>query len=412
MSRILDVYLQEHLVGRLEQTDNSAMVFTYDTDYLSTAPYGISLSLPLQPETFTGQQVRAFFSGLLPEENVRERLARYLGLSEKNQFALLEAVGGDCAGALALYPHGDKPSKSSDDIEVLDNARLKEILDLIKLRPMLAGDDGYRLSLAGAQDKLAVGFRDGQVSLIKGGRPTTHILKPMIERVKDSTHNELFCMKLAKMVGINVPEVSLHFVGNTPYCLIERYDRHIGNNGEVRRIHQEDFCQALGVAPEIKYEREGGPDIATCQNVITKHAARPALDQIKLLNIILFNYLVGNADAHGKNFSLLYESNKPELAPAYDLLSTAVYPELSEKMAMKIGGKYRPKDVYLHHFHRLVTDTKAAQSAMNRQIKMMTEKLMDVAPALKTSLNADGVASDVFDEIITIIEDRSKHLRE
>ncbi len=410
MSRILDVYLQENRAGCLEQTDSGTLTFAYDIGYLNTASYGISLSLPLQPGSFKGAKVKAFFSGLLPEESVRERLAGYLGLSEKNSFALLEAVGGDCAGALALYPHGDKPSGTLDEVEVLDNARLKEILDLIRHRPMLAGDDGYRLSLAGAQDKLAVGFCDGQVQLIKGGTPTTHILKPIIEHVKDSAHNELFCMKLAKMSGLDVPEASLHFVDDRPYYLVERYDRHVDKGGVVGRIHQEDFCQALGIAPEIKYEREGGPDIAACQEVIARHAARPAADQIKLLNIILFNYLIGNADAHGKNFSLLYKGDKPELAPAYDLLSTAIYPDLSEKTAMKIGGKYKPKDVYLRHFHRLVADTKAAQSAMNRQIKTMISKIMDAAPRLQAKLEADGLASDAFDEIITIIEERTKRL--
>ena len=410
MSRMLDVYLQDKLAGSLEQTDGGDLAFTYDADYLDAAHYGISLSLPLQSDAFKGSQVKAFFSGLLPDESVRARLAKYLGLSEKNSFALLEAVGGDCAGALALFPHGDNLSESSDDVEVLDDDRLREVLDLIKRRPMLAGDDGCRFCLAGAQDKLAVGFEDGHVLLIKGGAPTTHILKPMIERVKDSAHNELFCMKLAKKIGIDVPEASLHFVGDIPYYLVERYDRHIGEDGAIMRIHQEDFCQALGIAPEIKYEGEGGPSIAACQDVVTKAAARPAADQIKLLNIVIFNYLVGNADAHGKNFSLLYKGNKPELAPAYDLLSTAIYPDLSKKMAMKIGGKYKPEDVYQRHFYRLVPDTKAAQSAMDKRIKTMTEKMMEAAPSLKESLAADGLASGVFDEIIAIIETRAMHL--
>ncbi len=410
MSRILDVYLQENLAGSLEQTDGGELAFTYDAGYLSTASYGISLSLPLRAETFKGTQVSAFFSGLLPEESVRERLAKYLGLSERNPFALLEAIGGDCAGALALYPHGEKPAEVSDDVEVLDHVRLKEVLDLIKRRPMLAGDEGYRLSLAGAQDKLAVGFRDGRVLLIKGGAPTTHVLKPVIDYVKDSTHNELFCMKLAKMVGIDVPEASLHFVEDIPYYLVERYDRQVDKEGAVTRIHQEDFCQALGIASEIKYEREGGPNIAACQDMITKHAARPAADQIKFLNVVLFNYLIGNADAHGKNFSLLYKGPKPELAPAYDLLSTAIYPDLSEKMAMKIGGKYRPKDVRVRHFHRLVADTKAAQSVVGRQIKTMTEKMRDAVPSLKAELEADGLASDVFNEITALIAKRSRRI--
>lgn len=412
MSRMLDVYLQDVLVGCLEQAEGGDLAFTYDVDYLDAASYGISLSLPLQRDAIKGAQVKAFFSGLLPEESVRDRLAKYLGLSEKNAFALLEAVGGDCAGALALYPQGDKPPKTSGGVEVLDDKRLHEVLDLIKRRPMLVGDDGYRLSLAGAQDKLAVGFKDGHVLLIKGGAPTTHILKPIIERVKDSAHNEVFCMKLAKIVGLDVPEAALHFVDDMPYYLVERYDRQIGEVGTITRIHQEDFCQALGIAPEIKYEREGGPNIAACQEVITQYAARPAADQIKLLNIVIFNYLVGNADAHGKNFSLLYQGKKPELAPAYDLLSTAIYPDLPEKMAMKIGGKYRPNDVYLRHFYRLVPDTKAAQSAMKRQIKTMTEKIMQAAPKLKATLIKDGLTSDVFDEIIAMIEKRAKRLNE
>jgi len=410
MSRVLNVYLQDNQVGILEQTNRGDLAFTYDADYLNSESYGISLSMPLQSETFKGNQVKAFFSGLLPEESVRDRLAKCLGLSQENPFALLEAVGGDCAGALALYANEQKPHKDSDNVEVLDNDRLREILDLIKRQPMLAGDDGYRLSLAGAQDKLAVGFRNGQVLLIKGGAPTTHIIKPIIERYKGSAHNELFCMKLARMVGLDVPNASLHFVNDMPYYLVERYDRRIADDGTITRIHQEDFCQALGIAPEIKYEREGGPSITACQDLIAQHTARPAVDQIKLLNIVLFNFLVGNADAHGKNFSLLYKVKKPELAPAYDLLSTAVYPDLSEKMAMKIGRKYKPNDVYLRHFHKLVAGTKVAQSALNRQIKKMTGKMLEAAPKLKEKLNVDGLSSDVFDDIIGVIKERSKHL--
>ena len=410
MNRILDVYFQDRLAGFLQQKGDGDLIYTYNSDYLNVAFNGISLSLPLQAESHTGSQVKAFFSGLLPEESVRERLAKYLGLSEKNAFSLLEAVGGDCAGALMLYPHDVQPSKISDDVETLDDKRLREVLRLIKHRPMLTGDDGYRLSLAGAQDKLAVGFKDNHILLIKGGAPTTHILKPMIEHVKDSSYNELFCMKLAKMVGLDVPDASIHFAGETPYYLVERYDRRIGKNGMVTRIHQEDFCQALGVMPEMKYEREGGPNIAACQEVIAKYALHPAVDQIKLLNIVLFNYLIGNADAHGKNFSLLYNDKKPELAPAYDLLSTAIYPDLSQKMAMKIGGKYQPKDVYKRHFYKLVADTKVAQSAMNRQIKKMSDKIIEVAPNLKTKLIADGLKSDVFDDIIAVIEERTKRL--
>ncbi len=412
MSRILDIYLCDKFVGTLTQDDSGDLELAYDQGYLEAKTHGISLSLPSTQKLHKGKILKAFFSGLLPEESVRERLAGYLGVSEKNPFALLEIVGGDCAGALALYPQFHKPSEEIQEIEVLDNRRLKEILDLIKRRPMLAGDDGCRLSLAGAQDKLAVVFKDNKVQLIKGGAPTTHILKPIIERVRDSAHNELFCMKLAWRMGIDVPEAMLHFVDDTPYYLVERYDRTISEDGSIKRIHQEDFCQALGIAPEIKYEREGGPSISACQDVITNHTARPAADQIKLMDIVIFNYLIGNADAHSKNFSLLYNGDKPELAPAYDLLSTAVYPDLSEKLAMKIGGKYKPRDIYLRHFHRMVADTKAAQSAINRQVQTMSGKIIDAAITLKTELQDEGLSSDIFEEIIEIIKERSQRLSE
>ncbi|MFV0321731.1 MAG: type II toxin-antitoxin system HipA family toxin [Alphaproteobacteria bacterium] len=414
MSHILDVYLQKDtLVGTLEQIENGALIFTYDANYLNTALYGISISLPLQEEPYTGSVVKAYFSGLLPDDNIRKRLAQNLGISDTNTFALLEAVGGDCAGALALYPHGDKPSEVSQDVELLDDKRLLEVLDLIKRRPMMAGDNGYRLSLAGAQNKLAVGFRNGHVELIKGGAPTTHILKPIIEHsaIKDSAHNELFCMRLAKKIAIDVPNTELHFVGDIPYYLIERYDRHIDKNGMVTRIHQEDFCQAMGFMPEMKYENEGGPNIDQCQQLINQYTIHPARAQLKFLDMIIFNYLIGNNDAHGKNFSLLYKSNKPELAPAYDLLSTAVYPSLSSKMAMKIGGKYKPSEVCLRYFYKLTKDTQTAKSAMDKQIKAMGDKIVDKAITLRTTLKSDGIQSEIFADIINLIEDRLRFLK-
>jgi serine/threonine-protein kinase HipA len=323
----------------------------------------------------------------------------------------LREVGGECAGALALYPAGEQSTAAhTDDAEILDDARLSEILSLIKRRPMLAGDNGYRLSLAGAQDKLAVGFSDGKITLLKGGQPTTHILKPVIDRIADSVHNELFCMRLAGQVGIDVPFADIHFVNETPYYLVARYDRTVQPEGSVMRIHQEDFCQALGVLPELKYEREGGPSIARCQSVITQYVAQPAADQIKLLEMVIFNYLIGNADAHGKNFSLLYRGTKPELAPAYDLLSTAVYSELSEKMAMKIGSKYKPNEVMLRHWHSLVPDTKASKAALNRQLKIVSTRAVEEALALKKVLHDQGITSPIFDSISKIVEMRSGRL--
>lgn len=409
--KILDVFLNETFVGKLTQTKHGTLSFVYDPNFVEEAETGISLSLPLQLEPFDHGPVNAYFSGLLPDESVRLRLAKYLGVSEKNPFALLHEVGGDCAGALALYPEGERPPVVANvETEELDDQKLRDILDLIKRRPMLAGDDGYRLSLAGAQDKLAVRFIDGKVSLVKDGAPTTHILKPMIERIEDSAHNEYFCMRLARKVGIDAPIASLHTIGNTPFYIVERFDREWDKDGNVTRIHQEDFCQALGVAPELKYEREGGPSLEDCQQVIRQASKQPAADLIKFHNLVIFNYLIGNADAHGKNFSLLYRSTKPEFAPAYDLMSTAVYPDLSHNMAMKIGKKYKFDEVHMRHWERLVPDTSGAKKAFQKQLMQLSKKTLEASEELRAELKSDGQTSNVIDAICDHIDRRASRL--
>jgi len=217
-------------------------------------------------------------------------------------------------------------------------------------------------------------------------------------------------MCLADRVGISAPKAELHHVGETPFYLVERYDRSVDEAGNVQRIHQEDFCQALSIQPENKYEREGGPTIASCGEVIAGNAARPAVDRLRFLDLVIFNYLIGNADAHGKNFSLLYIGEKPELAPAYDLLSTAIYPEFSQKMAMKIGGKYKPSDVVLRHWDRLVPETKAAQSLLRKQLDGLAVKTLEEALVLQADLSGEGIQSPVFEQIIGVIKERAFNL--
>lgn len=411
-SKILDVYLNNVLTGKLIQNESGALSFQYDAKYIEDQKTAISVSLPLSVDKYEGDKVKAFFSGLLPEEAIREKIAKHLGVSERNPFALLKAIGGECAGALSLIPEGEAlTSESVEDIKPLNDPELVELLDLIKRRPMLAGEEKIRLSLAGAQNKLAVSYQNGVVSLVGGSTPTTHILKPMIEHVNDSVHNEYFCMKLAKMVGLSVPDVYIHFAGDKPCYLIERYDRTQDKSGHTVRIHQEDFCQVLGILPEIKYEREGGPNLETCFKLINSYSSKPAVDQIRMLQTVIFNYIIGNADAHGKNFSFLYTGEKPELSPAYDLLSTAIYPDLSDKMAMKIGGRYKADELCLRHWHRLVPDTKAAKANLEKQLATLSEKCVKQSETLKSDLENQGVSSKVFESICEIIQKRANDIK-
>lgn len=387
--------------------------FTYSQQYIDNRGIPLSCILPIQAEPYRGNAVQAFFSGLLPDEAARGRLARYLGLSERNAFALLSEVGGECAGAITIVPHGQPlPHIAGSGMhhEPLSESALKQVFLLLKRQPLLVGEDGLRLSLAGAQDKLPVTLMDEGVVLPHAMQPTTHILKLPIETVDGSVFNEFFCMCLAGMLGVDVPNVSLKFAEDLPYLCVERYDREVYSNGDVFRLHQEDFCQALGQLPEFKYEREGGPSIQSCTTLLREHSMRYGYDVMQFLQRVMVNFIIGNADAHGKNF-LYQDLEKPRLAPAYDVLSTAIYPEMTDRMAMKIGGRYQPKHVLFGHWERLVPDTHTAKRQLYNSLQTLAKKSVSAAEALQNTLAKQGITSPVFDEIIAVIEQRSHHVR-
>ncbi|RQD67919.1 MAG: type II toxin-antitoxin system HipA family toxin [Desulfonatronovibrio sp. MSAO_Bac4] len=357
MDKSLLVYFNETLTGKLWVDESRTYHFRYAPEWLR-APHSIplSVSLPLQDEANAGDAVKFFFANILPEGSVRDRVAAKLGLSTKNTFGLLRELGGDCAGAISLYPDGALLPERQKGYRKLSARELEKIAADLPKRPLLAGEDGLRLSLAGAQDKLPLCFDGKSFSLPVGGAPSTHILKPSIPHLKHTVINEAFCLALARTSGLPAPEgVVLNF-GSNYALLVARYDRLMVHE-EIRRLHQEDFCQALGHSPEIKYEAEGGPGLKHCADLLRRHSASPARDLMLLLRWTLFNVLIGNADAHPKNLSLLYDQGKaPRLAPFYDLISTLIYQELSRKMAMKIGGENRPQWLMNRHWCRMARE--------------------------------------------------------
>ncbi|MDX9868462.1 MAG: type II toxin-antitoxin system HipA family toxin [Kiritimatiellia bacterium] len=338
--RRLAVYLAGAAVGDLEQDDSGLLKFRYRPEWLARdGASALSRSLPLQGTAFRGRYARAFFAGILPEEEPRRRIASILGVSERNDFALLERLGGECAGAVSLLPEGAAPPATGEArVRELSDGDLRRIVTELPDRPLLAGEDGLRLSLAGAQDKLPVVVLDGRVALPLGDTPSTHIIKPEPLRFPGLAANEFFCMTLAKAVGLKVAEVKRFAVGDKPCLLLQRYDRTVASDGTVTRIHQEDFCQALGFPPEHKYQQEGGPLLRDCVALLREWSTAPVLDLRDFIDGQIFNVLIGNADAHGKNYSMLYQGGQRRLAPFYDLVCTLAWPELSKTPAMKIGG--------------------------------------------------------------------------
>ena len=408
MGRKLEVWLYNVHVGSLRQTDGR-LAFSYSQEWLDSADaYPLSQSLPLQGKTFNDRESRPFFAGLLPEGDKRKKIARALQASEENDFALLDGIGGECAGAVSLLELGQlpPPADRSHQVRWLNDSELSALLEELPRRPMLAGEEGLRLSLAGAQDKLPVFVQKDKVGLPLSNTPSSHILKPEVGLLQGTVFNEGFCMHLAAGLKIDAAKAAIKQVDGKMYLLVQRYDRRLSGDGRLQRLHQEDFCQALAIAPEYKYQNEGGPDLAGCFNLL-RAATRPSAPHVlRFFDYVVFNTLIGNQDAHAKNFSLLYPRGGPVLAPTYDVLSTAVYPELTNKMAMQIGGKYRFRDIYLRHWNRFAESTGLSPAQAKKRVLEIAKKLPVHAHELKEDFQMRGLDHPVLGEIIQIIQDR------
>jgi serine/threonine-protein kinase HipA len=403
MARMLDVYLHADLAGHLVQDDGGDIRFQYAGNWLSNpAAIPLSHSLPLRTEPFRRKECRGFFGGILPEQAQREMIARNLGISARNDYAMLERIGGECAGAVTFLPQGDAMPEQQYGYRELSDDQLTAILKELPRRPLLAGEKGIRLSLAGAQDKLAVCIQGSTISLPLGGAPSTHILKPNVERFEGVVFDEAFCMQLAAACALPAAGVQIRRVHEFDFLLVERYDR-LKRPGAVERLHQEDFCQALGIVSEQKYQKEGGPSLKQCFALLRDVSSAPVIDLARLLDAIIFNYLVGNNDAHGKNFSIVYygsgEDRQIRLAPLYDIVSTVQYPELSPDMAMRIGDEYSSEKVTLKNFEQLATDAGLGKPLVRARLQEMTGRVM-------AALSNVPVPNPVSEQVANLIRQR------
>ncbi len=351
MNDRLLVRIDGSAVGRLWLDKRKHFCFQYDDLWLEQSRIPLSLSLRLRTDAYLDDESHPFFANLLPEEKLRNVIARNLGISPNNDYGLLERIGGDCAGAVSLHPNEATVLSETGSYRRLTLDELNEIIGELPKRPLLAGEKGIRLSLAGAQKKLPIYYDGHHFHLGMGSASSNYIIKPPIEDLDNSVENEAFCMALAHEVGLDVPKTFIHQHGPLKLFVIERYDR-TGTGQNIRRLHQEDFCQALRIPPEFKYETEGGPSLAACIELVRSHSVSAGKDVLALLNWVVFNDLIGNSDAHGKNLSLLLLPEGPRLSPFYDLLSTRIYAHygLASELAMKIGGENNPDAVQKKHW--------------------------------------------------------------
>lgn len=412
--KTLLVWFDQVRVGELRLDDSGRLSFGYDEAFVSSpSTLPISISLPKQQEPFDERSCRPFFDGLLPEAKQRSGAARALGVTEGNTFSLLDRLGGEVAGALAFLAPGVPPQTvlpTSQSVP-LEDAELSRILEELPRRPLLAGQQGLRLSLAGAQSKLPVCVVDGQVCLPAEDQPTTHILKPSIPEFPASTENEAFCMRLASELGLPVAKTEARVLnvgaGQTPFLLVERYDR-VWKDGTAFRLHQEDFCQALGVPSIQKYQSEGGPTFKACFDLVRRVSVRPSVDLNHLLDMAIVNVLMGNADAHGKNFSLLYTPDGIRLAPFYDLMCTAHYPALASAFAMKVGDQSAFERIRILAWKTFASHAGLGFPYVRKRIQELASLLPSASHRAQESLEDQGLDEAAVAGLVSRMTQRSE----
>jgi serine/threonine-protein kinase HipA len=410
----LNIFFESKKVGTLYRDEELIFSFSYNDGWLKDEEaFQLSLAMPLRKESFGNKITLSFFENLLPEGEARHALEK--GHDFEGTYELLKNFGNDCAGAIIISPSEDSPFQ----IDHEDNRTKVEMDEIFKaieekrsVAEVMANHNPGYLSIAGAQDKFVTIYENGEFYLPKNGRPTTHIVKVPIYRsgVKESVYNEYYCIKLAELVGLNVPPCEVLDDEKHPLFIIERYDRKIGK--PVKRIHQQDFCQAQGFVSEEKYEAKGGPGLKDNYNLIKSNVSitKRSKALFEYLDWVCFNILIGNNDGHSKNLSFLLVNGKIELAPFYDLLCTAIYPKLKRNFSFVIGDRDDASHIGKKQFEMVDNELGLKVGTMAGRAFEMGERLMKNKDDLASQVNREFSNAKIAKRIADLIGDRCKSL--
>ena len=395
--------------------------FRYEPDWqASENAFPLSLSMPLIVKEHGHRLVEAFLWGLLPDNDaVLSRWGRRFRVSPRNPFRLIEHVGEDCAGAVQfvrpdrlenLLAEGTEPKVSWMSSNELNERVAAVVADASATR---LGTDTGQFSLAGAQPKLALYFdsKKKRWGVPEGRTPTTHILKPATGAYDGQVENEHFCLRLAAELGFPTARSRVMTCDETPVIVIERYDR-LEKNGIVRRIHQEDFCQAAGIRPQLKYQNQGGPSPKAIGEILRVFSSSPEEDVVRFIDTLIFHWLTAGPDAHAKNYSILIApGTHARLAPLYDLASALPYPQQipphKATMAMKIGSNYRIQQIRRRDWKKLARELRLTPSGVLDRIADLAGRIPDGAEAVAKTIHKEGVRHPV---ISRIVEQMGEHI--
>jgi serine/threonine-protein kinase HipA len=407
----LPVYFEQRRVGIID-VDKSGPGFTYDANWIGLrGAFPISITMPLRSERIGPDTFLPWAANLLPESEQLRTLGQLLGMARSDVIGLLSAIGGDTAGALSIGQPGRtasvqwRPTDKPEDLE--------RVIEELPNKPFLVGEEGVSMSLAGVQTKLAVAIDDtGRVCIPMNGSPSTHILKPDAARLWGGVQNEAFCLTLARRMQIPAPNITTGQAGKRTYLLVQRYDRtNVG--GRWRRLHQEDYCQALGKPPSAKYEsnRTGihGPTLKDIFELTRRHM--PSIDIVRLVDMVVLNVITCNTDAHAKNYSIMIRGNGTSLAPMYDVMCGEVWKNVTKNLAQKIAGKSRGDYLEGRHWQQFARECGLNPRQVLDRVGMLAKSAMVEAEAAASEVAAMPAGTHVIlDQTRQAVERRANVL--
>ncbi len=420
MTDTLAVLIGDQYAGALQRARGGQLTLTYTEDYRRRdGATPLSLSMPLQIPTHRGAALTAWLAGLLPDNDaVLRRWAREFHANAKSPFSLLGTrIGEDCAGAVRfVVPVAlERALKRSGSVVWLTEEQVAE-----RLRELHEDNTAWlgrtftgQFSLAGAQAKTALLYEDGRWGVPSGAAATTHILKPAVAGLDDHDLNEHLSLRAARACGLTVVNTQLVMFGEQSAVLVRRYDRRI-TDGQVGRVHQEDLCQALAVAPARKYQSEGGPSARQIAMLLTR-AMPPRVGKAavwQFARALAFNWLIAGTDAHAKNYSLLLAGRQVRLAPLYDIASALPYGahERELRLAMRIGGSYRLVD-YKNPWPAAARDLGVDPETLRDQVVELADRVADAFADAASAEDVKALARPLPARLLDLIGLRAKRCR-
>jgi serine/threonine-protein kinase HipA len=413
----INIYARDQKVGTLTFTEINQCELKYDSSWIEQG-FPLSPALPLSGE-FEAHAAINFLKNLFPEGEGLDELLQSQRISKSNLLSVLTTIGHDTAGALTFSKQ--KPSVDSNSIRKIDPTELEQRIASQSTRQLVVWDDKYRLSVAGVQNKLNVLIdKTGAMFLGAGQLSSTHILKFSSKESPLIIVNEYFCMKLAGLVGLNVADVKLTQFGKYYALVVRRFDR-LYNGGVVRKAHAVDGCQVLNLPPAYKYEQNLGSsrDVKDVRNGASLAGLFAFADQCELpgrttqaiLDWVIFNVLIGNSDAHGKNITFFVSRNAFTLAPFYDLISVVHEAKLNTRLdiglAMAIGDQFDINNITAYDWLSLADENNIPFKQLKKRMYLIcaqTLEALNQSEQISTGFEAEVLES--VNNLKSLVHDR------